>query len=138
MTASVAKALRGYQPMTTRRRIASLVLLVGVVYVGLRFFGSSDKLVQATLVYQVPPGAQRLEAEVRPRGGGDPVARFLSVVDPGVSELRQKTRLPPGSHEVVIDVAGDGFELHTTRAVEVTEDAVVTIRLERAAAAPPR
>ncbi len=115
--------------MSTRRRIASMLALIGVLFLGARFFGSSDKLVPATIVYRVPPGTTRLEAEVFAPGTDTPLARFVSVVSTGPTELEQKTRLPPGTHELRITLTGPDGETQARRTIDVVRDARVTVDL---------
>jgi hypothetical protein len=113
--------------MTTRRKIASTLLLIGVLFLGARFLSSSDKLVPATIVYRVPAGATRLESEIH--AGDAMLARFAAALTPGQTEARQKPRLPPGTHTLEIQLT-DGEGVHaTTRTVEIARDAVVTVDL---------
>ena len=115
--------------MTTRRKIASSLLLIGALFVGAKLLGASDKLVPATLVYRLPAGATRLDAEVGPPGGDAVLARFVVALVPAQAEAQQKTRLPPGTHEVRVSLATPAGEQLSTRTVEISRDAVVTLDL---------
>jgi hypothetical protein len=89
--------------MSLRRRIASLVLLVGAVLVGAHLLSARDKLVPVAMTYALPAGVVRLEVEIRRPGGGETVARFMSRPG-GKRELRHTTRVPPGELEAEIEL----------------------------------
>lgn len=114
--------------MTLRRRIASIILLVGAVLLITRFVGHRDELVPVVIVYDLGERqAERLEAIVRRPGTDDELARFVRH---GASEkVRQKTRLRPGDYEIEIVVVGGGEPIRTRRTIQVHRDAVITVRL---------
>ena len=108
-----------------------MILLLGALFVGAKFFGASDKLVPATIVYRLPADATALEVEVRASGHDELLARFLANVR-GEREERQKTHLPPGTHELAIVLTTASGGAHSEkRTVEIARDAVVTVDLER-------
>jgi hypothetical protein len=114
--------------VTTRRRIASIVLIAVVVVAGSRLLKARDQIVPLTIVYRVDPEVTRVEAELRPAAGGDPVARFAAEVQGDAPE--QKTRLRPGDYEatITLTVAG-GAERTATRRITAARDVRVTLDL---------
>jgi hypothetical protein len=115
--------------MTSRRKAAGFVLLIGALFVGAKLMGASERLVPATIVYKLPAGATELESEARPVGKDLVVARFVAAHFEDAHELRQPTHLPPGSLELTITLtrAAGATTLH--RRVEVARDALVTVDL---------
>ena len=116
--------------MSTRRRIASFILLIGVLFLGARFLGSREKLVPATIVYKLPAGTSRLEAEFRESGKDTLVARQVAAELQVAREVRQAIQLPPGTLDLSVTLTSDaGAETRTRRTIEVARDAVVTVDL---------
>ena len=114
--------------MSTRRRIAGFILLIGVLFVGSRLLGTRDKLVDATLAYGVPPGTKHLEVEAFVSGQDAPVARLVANDLHDVPVVTHKTRLPPGTVRLVVTVDESPPEQRT---IEVTSGAVITVDLRR-------
>jgi hypothetical protein len=114
--------------MSTRRRIAGFILLIGVLFVGSRFLGARDRLVDATLVYDLPEGTKHLEVEAFVRGQDAPVARLVANALDHAPSVTQKTKLPPGPLQLVVTVDDSAPE---KRSIEVSAGAVVTIDLRR-------
>ncbi|MBI4512299.1 MAG: hypothetical protein HY698_21885, partial [Deltaproteobacteria bacterium] len=72
--------LEGRPPHSLRRRIAGLIILFGVIYIGGRFLSSSARVVRVEIHFHLRNHAEveSLEAEIVPHGGDEPVARFAT------------------------------------------------------------
>ena len=117
--------------MTTRRKIASTLVLIGVLFLGARFLSSSDKLVPATIVYRLPEGTTHLETEIRSPDGEAQLARFVANPAAGQREATEKPRLPPGTHTLRIQLEDAAGVRALDRTVDIVRDAVVTVDLTR-------
>ncbi len=116
----------------SRKKIAQLVLLVGVILVGGHFVQSCDHAPVAVEIHYLlgdPPICSGLEVIVEPGGpsGGPAVDHFQTTLI--APDVRQATRLPPGDNTLSITlVAGDAR--HTVkRTITVVEHAVIRLDL---------
>jgi hypothetical protein len=114
--------------MSTRRRIAGFILLIGVLFVGSRFLGARDRLVDATVVYKLPEGTKHLEALAFVHGQDAPVARLVANELDHAPDVTQKTKLPPGALQLVVTLDDGAPE---KRSIEVAAGAIVTVDLRR-------
>ncbi len=138
MDASVRNHRKSYQSVSQspRRRIASLILLVGVILVGAQLLRSREHIVDATIVLHVgdAPWASRVEVDMTPAAGGPPLAHLVWAVSG--PEVSLKTHLPPGQYQAQVTLTADLRSEQSERTVYIARDAVVTLDLS--ATAPPR
>ncbi|MSP15395.1 MAG: hypothetical protein EXR73_02070 [Myxococcales bacterium] len=101
------------------RRLAGLILLLVLIFVGGRLLLGSDRPVSVTIVYRLAEGtpADELEATLRPEAGGEPAAHFRSRRI--ASEVVQTTRLRPGVYRVELVVRGPLGAAHASRRLAV-------------------
>ncbi len=112
-----------------RRKVALIVLLVGVVLVGGKLMGTFDRSpVPLEVHYLVPRDTAAVEVVVSPPAGGAAVATFENR-DPG-EDVVSHPRLPAGDNAFAITLVDRaGGRRIVTRTVEARRDAVVRIDL---------
>jgi hypothetical protein len=119
------------------RRLLALIALVALLLVGSRLVGVIGAgPVPITIHYRLgaAPATAALEVVFRTKPGEPPVARFeTQLIGPDVVE---STRLPAGAVDLDITlVTPDGARRTLGRTIEAVRDAVITIDLQREAAA---
>jgi hypothetical protein len=103
------------------RRVAPAILLVGGILIGMKLCAAQKRIASVTIVYRLPEDATEISARI-----GE-AAEFRSSLG---AEVRQKTRLPPGRHEIQITLtSGDGTSRTLTRRIEVEGDQTITVDL---------
>jgi hypothetical protein len=111
-----------------RRKVAAIVILIGVVLVGQKLVGSFEHApVPVEVRYLLPPGTTGLDVVVTPTGGG-PARAQLTSTDPG-REVISHSRLPSGDNAFAITLAFGEVRRTVTRTIEAQRDAVVRIDL---------
>jgi hypothetical protein len=119
------------QPWSLRRRIASALLLVGILFLGNHFCASQGKIVTVEIAYHLgsPPIARRIDVALVPRGATEPVVTFWR--DPALPVTTHHPRLAPGMYVAEITLTrADGTTRRVTRPIEAMGDASITIDLE--------
>jgi hypothetical protein len=117
----------------TRKKIAQLVLLVGVLVVGVTFARSCDHAPVATEIHYLlgdPPIAAGLEVIAEPPEGGAAYDHFqTTLVSP---DVKQTPRLPLGDIKLDITLVGaNGNRRSVTRTITVERNAVIRLDISR-------
>jgi hypothetical protein len=116
--------------MSTRRRLATVVAVVGVAFVGGRLATLWPR--DVAIAYEVGPEIR--EVDVDYLQGGEAVAsvRFKRM-GPETSVFRHTVRLQPGEYQVHITLHGQaGTAIELTRQLEVPARGVTRFDLEAA------
>jgi hypothetical protein len=120
------------KPTPQRRRLASFLLLMAVLFLASRYFRAQEKMIPVAIRYLVPADAVELEATLRPQGGGDRVAYFSTkLIKP---EVTTQSRLAVGTYEAELRIAFSGAQALTLRRTLIVErevEVVVDLREER-------
>lgn len=92
-------------PTSTKRRIATVIALIGVVFVGSRLAGVWPRDVE--VAYHLDPGVTELDVDYLQEGEAVASAR-ISPRDATSTVVRHTVRLQPGEYEARITVYGPG------------------------------
>jgi hypothetical protein len=122
------------------RKIVSMVVLLGVIFVAGRLFGVyGEGPVPLEIHYLLgdPPVCAGLEVTFTPAGKDEVAARFeTTLVGP---DVKQSARIPGGDERVDITlVAPDGTRRTVTRTITAQRNAVVRLDLSRETAVRER
>lgn len=120
------------RPTSTRRRLASFVLLMVVLFLVSRYFRAQDQVQPVKIRYLLPKEAVALEATIRPHGGGEKVAYFSTRLIQ--TEIQTQSRLAVGTYEAELVLTFAEKHILTTRRTLVVEpggEIVLDLRPER-------
>jgi hypothetical protein len=104
-------------PTSTRRRIATVIAVIGVLVVGRELANAWPR--ETPILYEVGPSVAELDADVLQEGEAVASARFRRPeASPGT--LRHAPRLQPGRYELRVTIRGrDGSAFEEVRSLSV-------------------
>lgn len=120
-----------------RRQLATLILLIGILFLGNQLCVAANEVVKVDVHYTVPePPPARIDVDLVPRAGGERSAYFMKDAPEAVAV--QHARLPPGDYLADITLTwADGTVRREQRPIEVRTDATIEIDLRQHAEAGP-
>jgi len=116
--------------LSTRRRFATVVAVIGVAFVGSRLARVWPRDVE--LVYEVGPGIGELDIDYLQGGEAVASVRFTRSA-PKTPSFRHVVRLQPGEYQIHITLYGlDGSATEQTRGIAVPTPGVTRVNLKAA------
>jgi hypothetical protein len=113
-------------PVSTRRRIATVIAVIGVLFIGSRLASVWPRDVE--VAYQVGPGVSELDVDYLHEGEAVASARFRR--GPQQTGLfRHTVRLQPGEYEVLITLYREGGAAELDRSLAAPAPGVVRFDL---------
>ena len=117
-------------PLSIRRRLAAVVAVIGVAFVGSRLANVWPRDVE--VVYEVGPGTGGLDIDYLQGGESVASVRFTRSA-PKTPSFRHVVRLQPGEYQIHITLYGlDGSAEEQTRRIAVPAPSVTRVDLRAA------
>ncbi len=118
--------------MSTRRRIATVIAVVGVFFIGSRLASVWPRDVDVS--YEVDSGVDELDVDYLQGGEAVSSARFRSAGGAEAGVFRHTVRLQPGEYQVHITLyghQGDAEELRRSLAAPASDGVRFDLRSDR-------
>lgn len=116
-------------PSSTRRRVAAIVALIGILFVGSRLARAWPR--EVTIVYEVGPAVTELHLDYLQQNAAVSSAR-LQPSRPNSGVFRHTVRLQPGDYRVHITLYGGGAAAQAVRGLSVPSVGLTRIDLKEA------
>jgi hypothetical protein len=116
-------------PMSTRRRIATVIALLGVLVVGSKLANAWPR--ETSIVYQVGPEIEELDVDVVEGAEAVASARFRQA-ERSAEAFRHAPRLKPGEYRLLLTIRGtDGSAFEEVRTLRVPADGTTRFDLRQ-------